>query len=107
MQLVSVAIGIVAITASVISARSPTTAADRRHPGRRSFPHCRRMVPRPAGSPLRPAADIAKPAESPTVAAAPAPPAVGPAKVAEAEAELDSVSRDRARADGRAVGVSR
>ncbi|MGP0066907.1 MAG: hypothetical protein ACLQGP_25360 [Isosphaeraceae bacterium] len=110
MQLASVAIGILAITASVHLGPKPDDRGGSSAPQPAELPPLPTDGPKTGGVAAPAAAEIAKPAESPTVAtvaAAPAPPEVDPAKVAEAEAELDSVSRDRARADGRAAETSR
>ena len=72
------------------------------------------MAPDPRCRTDRVAAEVGEPAESPapaSVVAAPAPPAREPeldrAKVAAVESVLDSASRDRARADGRAAETAR
>ena len=110
-QLASVMVGILAITAYVHLGPKPMDRGATPVP----VPPKVELPPLPPdgtgpGQAAAPATEkVAEPAETPTVAsvgAAPAP-ELDRAKVAAAEATLDSASRDRARADGRAAETAR
>jgi hypothetical protein len=106
-QLASVLIGILAITAYVHLGPKP---ADRGATPAPAPPRAERTPDGPGPAPPA-SAEVGEPAEppaaAPVVAAASAPPAPDRAKVAAAESVLDSASRDRARADGRAAETAR
>ena len=105
-QLASVVVGILAITAYVHLGPKPADRGATPAPPSAELPPLPPDAPGPGSS-----GRIAEPAESPAAAsavAAPAPPAeLDRAKVAAAESVLDSASRDRARADGRAAETAR
>jgi hypothetical protein len=109
-QLASVVVGILAITAYVHLGPKPPDRVATPAP-----PHAELPPPPPDGAGPGQAsgpatAEVGEPAESPSAAsvvAAPAPPELDRAKVAAAESALDSASRDRARADGRAAETAR
>jgi hypothetical protein len=103
-QLASVVVGILAITAYVHLGPKPADQGGSSAPPRVELPPLPPDDPGPAPATTPAAAEVAEPTDLATVVPAPA---VDQAKVAATESALDSASRDRARADGRAAESSR
>ncbi len=105
-QLASILIGILTITGYVHFGPKPTDRSATPMPPKVELP----PLPPEGPAPVLASAEDAKPDEPPAVvsaAAADPAPEVDRAKVAAAESTLDSASRDRARADGRAAETAR